>query len=306
MMKKISFYIFCLCLLSSVSFAQSAYFFKTSEALEAEKWDALESSNSVMSTEITKELNSRTKAYERIEQLEADLDKKLAAEDYFEAETIKKELELLKANQVKAKQLRENIEASLAIEDYEKAAQYKTALVDLNKPAIKKTPQTVGVNKTETLGNGGVKKTTSGFKTTGGLQGAFVAINTSQSSTNTDKWGRTASENLNLYKKKRVKGAVLMGVSGVLFITGGSLIGASLVDDDEAYRIAGVLSAAAGLGLFIPGVVILATAKKYKKRANQLANGTASLSPSLMNIRSYSGSSVNSQAGYGLAVSYRF
>jgi hypothetical protein len=152
-----------------------------------------------------------------------------------------------------------------------------------------------------------------------GLSSAVIVTDkpSSTSSSNSDKWGRTESENRRLYKKKIVKGAVLLGVGGVMAIPGVVLFGlatnydnvntgAAITDLGQTYRVVGALLVVGGAAMVIAGSAIMGTSAKYKKRANQLANGAASISPSIMNIHSYSGSSVNSRAGYGLTFNYNF
>jgi hypothetical protein len=146
-----------------------------------------------------------------------------------------------------------------------------------------------------------------------GLSSAVVVTDqpSSASLSNVDKWGRTQEDNMRLYKKKLVKGGVLLGVGGVMIIPGIILFAranqfenAGL--DGDPLRIGGALLSVGGLAMLVAGSAIMGSSAKYKKRANQLANGNASLSPSIMNIHSYSGAAVNSQAGYGLTFSYTF
>ena len=149
-----------------------------------------------------------------------------------------------------------------------------------------------------------------------GLNSAVVVTNkpTSTTTSNTDKWGRTEAENRSLYKKKIVKGGVVLGVGGAMAIPGVVLFGLATRYDAaggntnvaDTYRIAGALLTVGGAAMIIAGAAVMGSSAKYKKRANLLANGTASLTPSIMNIHSYSGSSVNSQAGYGLTFNYNF
>lgn len=150
----------------------------------------------------------------------------------------------------------------------------------------------------------------------GGLSSAVIVTDepSSTSPSNVDKWGRTEAENRSLYKKKIVKGGVVLGVGGAMAIPGVVLFGLAtnydnaggVTDVADTYRIAGALLVVGGTAMLIAGAAVMGSSAKYKKRANQLANGNASLSPSIMNIHSYSGSSVNSRAGYGLTFSYNF
>ena len=123
-------------------------------------------------------------------------------------------------------------------------------------------------------------------------------------------------------KKKKVKvGAVLLGVGTVVAGSGAALIaiditnggsGSSTVAQNTGRSRSvptlalGMVFTAGGAAMLISGAVILGTSGKYIKRADALANGRASFSPSIMNIHSYSGTSVNSDAGYGMTFSYKF
>lgn len=137
----------------------------------------------------------------------------------------------------------------------------------------------------------------------------------------TDKWGRTEAENRAMKKKKVKVGAVLLGVGTVVAGSGAALIaidasngggGSSTVGQNTgrprsfSTLALGMIFTAGGTAMLISGAVILGTSGKYIKRANQLANGNASLAPSIINIHSYSGTSINSQAGYGLTLNYKF
>lgn len=136
----------------------------------------------------------------------------------------------------------------------------------------------------------------------------------STSSSNVDKWGRTADENQGLYKKKIVKGAIVMGVGGAMAIPGVVLFGLATRYDAQGgvtqvadtYRIVGALLTIGGTAMLIAGAAVMGSSAKYKKRANQLANGSASLSPVLLNDTHYSGLNVNSNPGFGVSFSYNF
>lgn len=149
-----------------------------------------------------------------------------------------------------------------------------------------------------------------------GLSSAVVVTNepTASSSSATDKWGRTEADNRSVYKKKIVKGAVVLGVGGAMAIPGVVLFGLAtrydaaggITDVADTYRIAGALLVVGGTAMIIAGSAVMGSSAKYKKRANMLANGTASIAPSIMNVHSYSGSAVQSQAAYGISFSMSF
>jgi hypothetical protein len=153
----------------------------------------------------------------------------------------------------------------------------------------------------------------------GRLSSAVIVTDepSSTSPSNVDKWGRTESENRGLYKKKIVKGAVLLGVGGVMAIPGVVLFGLATRYDNldlvtygdtygDTYRIVGALLVVGGAAMLIAGSAVMGTSAKYKKRANQLANGAVRLSPALMNDARFSGVNVKSNPGFGVSFSYNF
>lgn len=145
-----------------------------------------------------------------------------------------------------------------------------------------------------------------------GLSSAVIVTDepTSTSPTNVDKWGRTEAENRGLYKKKIIKGAILMGssvaVAGIgagLFAIGNNRLTSNI---QTAYMASGAILVVGGTALLIAGAAIMGSSAKYKKRANQLANGTARLTPTLLNDTHFSGVNVKSNLGYGVSFSYNF
>lgn len=151
MIHKIAILSVCLLFAVNTLFAQSGYFFKTTETLELEKWDAMEASKTDVANAIVEELNNRTSEKEKVRKLEEDLNEKLRIEDYFGANEIKKKLDRLELNQVKSRELRQLIESSINVEDYEKAAQYKADLLSLLSPPTQETQNRVESAETSGL-----------------------------------------------------------------------------------------------------------------------------------------------------------
>lgn len=307
---------FLLSALFSTSYAQSVYFFKTKETLELEKWDAKEASKISVANAIADELSSREKEQKQIDDLQAEIDKKLKAEDYFAADKLNKQLEALQATQAKAKEIRKNIESALAAEDFANAQTLKTQLLELLQVNSSAQSSSSTASKSATAAsNVGNTQTSVVSAGSGSLQDAFTSTSQSNStgsglfsssSGKTDKFGRTAAENRMLYNKRRKNGTVLLALGGALVIPSAILIGLGAAGSSDVLGPAGAVTGIAALALLIPGAAILGTSKKYKKRADQLANGMVSISPSILNIHSYSGASVNSNAGYGLTFNYQF
>lgn len=318
-MKKTISFVMCLMVLSTISYGQSAYFYKTTKSLELEKWDAKESANTAAVSEIAKELESRAKKEAQISELEAELAIKLKNEAYFEADNIKNKLEKLKADKAKSDELRQHIETALATEDYEKAARYKQNLLHLSDPSAsasdgpKSAPAATG---SSTL----VKaKTTTGQlvanpSSSSSMRGAFVTSSSNQGvakagsshTGNTDSYGRTLEENRRIATKRRRTGTILMSVGGALLIPGAVLIGIGASTFTDGFAQAGAITGVAGLGLLIPGAAIFGSSKKYNKRADLLSIGSASLSPSLIHTHSFNGSMVKGQMSGGMTLSYTF
>jgi hypothetical protein len=145
-----------------------------------------------------------------------------------------------------------------------------------------------------------------------GLSSAVIVTDepTSTSPSNVDKWGRTEAENRGIYKKKLIKGAILMGssvaVAGVgagLFAIGNNRLTSNV---QTAYMATGAILVVGGAAILIAGAAIMGTSAKYKKRADQLANGSASISPVLLNDTQFSGAKVNSNTGFGINLTYNF
>ncbi|MCB9191056.1 MAG: hypothetical protein H6603_00375 [Flavobacteriales bacterium] len=136
---------------------------------------------------------------------------------------------------------------------------------------------------------------------------------------NVDKWGRDEAENRRLHKKKIKQGAVLMGVGAITVGVGGTLlylgnvnnststVGPNGAPNRSVPTVAiGVVGIVGGSAMLVSGAILLGVSSKYKKRADQLASGTASLSPSILNTTSYNGSIIRTQAAYGITFSYNF
>ena len=311
---------FLLSALFSTSYAQSVYFFKTKETLELEKWDAKEASKISVANAIADELSSREKEQKQIDDLQAEIDRKLKAEDYFAADKLNKELEALQATQAKAKEIRKNIESALAAEDFANAQTLKTQLLELLQVNSSAQSSSSTASKSATAAsNVGNTQTSVVSAGSGSLQDAFTSTNQSNStgsglfsssSGKTDKFGRTEAENRSLARKKLVNGGVVMGSGVLLAISGAALFsvgnGEAVTDENTAFLATGAIFVVGGSVMVIAGAAMMGTSAKYKKRANQLANGTVSISPSILNIHSYSGASVNSNAGYGLTFNYQF
>lgn len=149
--------------------------------------------------------------------------------------------------------------------------------------------------------------------TTGsGLSSAVIVTDepVATSPSNVDKWGRTEAENRSLYKKKIIKGAILMGssvaVAGIgagLFAIGNNRLTSNI---QTAYMASGAILVVGGTAILIAGAAIMGSSAKYKKRADQLANGSASISPVLLNDTQFSGAKVNSNTGFGINLTYNF
>ena len=105
-----------------------------------------------------------------------------------------------------------------------------------------------------------------------GLSSAVIVTDepSSTSPSNVDKWGRTESENRGLYKKKIVKGEVLLGVGGAMAIPGVVLFGLATRYDNlglvtygdtygDTYRVVGALIVVGDVAMVIARSAFMAT-----------------------------------------------
>lgn len=154
-----------------------------------------------------------------------------------------------------------------------------------------------------------------------GLSSSVMVTNepTANSYSATDKWGRTEAENRRLQKKKIKQGAVLMGVGGLTVGVGGTLLYLGSVNNststvgpedgvnrDVPTVALGVVGIIGGSAMLVSGAILLGVSSKYKKRADQLANGSATISPTTFGIQSFNGVQVNTSSGYGIRLCYNF
>lgn len=298
MKKLIPFLIFSLLSIANNAFSQSPYFFKTTEALKAEKDAALQSSQYTVSNEITKELTSRNETQAKIDLLQSDINKKLEIEDYVAAQSLKDQIDKIKADQAKADDLRKKIETALAVEDYVKADQYKTALLSLNNPApasaiqeVQIAQQPASTNSGFTSNNTNTNNSQALINSLSATGNGFSAINSNSAPAAQVQYGQLSYDDLmkksKSYKRRGVF-SIIFGpvclVSGTVLLISG--LNHTTTEYDYYYGYYSEVSdpnipmIISGAMLDVLGVIFTSAvtptmfykARKYKKQANGLAN----------------------------------
>jgi hypothetical protein len=139
-----------------------------------------------------------------------------------------------------------------------------------------------------------------------------MASNAENDGKQRDEWGNTYQHNLEVANLKRMQGAIIVGVGGLLFAGGATLvtIGATAKDlnsrDEQGYYFWGGVSGILSLPLLITGAVQLTKSGVYRRRAQNMSGGSARLSPVLIGTQQYSGALVRSGSAVGLTLTYRF
>lgn len=339
MKKYVLFTIFSAILFCNNTLSQSAHYFKTSRTLEYEKKDAQQSGNTALVNEITKELDARTKAYSKIDLLQADIDNKLQAEDYFGAQSLKDEMEKLKIKLAKEDDIRQKIETSLAVEDYQKAEQHKNELKALNNPAaaVATTPVQQSTTTTTTSGFSGTNNN-SGF-TQGNNNSGFSQSNNSgftQGNVNvqglasfipgaggiTNAASPKQAQYDKLMKKSRRKktGGVLGYIFGISFIGAGTGLLIAGLEDTGGYTdyysgdyystgpnetLVALGSAYLGLGTIITfaSPFKIRKSKRLREEANSIFN-SSSISPIITPMYNNASQTWGINAGVGIKCNF--
>lgn len=135
-----------------------------------------------------------------------------------------------------------------------------------------------------------------------------------------DEWGRNETENRKLASKRRVQSTVVLGVGALTVATGAALWaysvrdGAPTAPPSEYFQRnqstptlgLGIILVAGGTAMLISGVGLLRASIRYRKRAYRLANGTASISPVILNDTQFNGLRINSNLGFGIGLTCSF
>jgi len=126
-----------------------------------------------------------------------------------------------------------------------------------------------------------------------------------------DDWKRTYKQNMDLAKRKKSASIGLLSAGSVLVAGGATLIVVStdktLNDKNEtSYLVGGIVAAVAGTPLLIIGGALWTAQLKYRSRAEDMAPGSAQLNPVLIGTQRFSGANVQSGAGVGVQLTFRF
>lgn len=127
-----------------------------------------------------------------------------------------------------------------------------------------------------------------------------------------DEWGRTYNQNMELAKHKKQVSIALLSTGSVLIVGGTTLMLLSgertLVSTagKDGYLVGGILAAAAGIPFLAIGGGLWSSQLKYRRRAEDMAAGSAQLSPVLIGTQRFSGVNVQSGAGVGVQLTFRF
>jgi hypothetical protein len=126
-----------------------------------------------------------------------------------------------------------------------------------------------------------------------------------------DEWGRTYNQNMELATRKKSasigllsSGSVLVAGSAVLFVLSGDKTRPNT--DRNGYLWGGIAAAVAGIPLLAIGGGLWSAQLKYRNRAENMAPGSAQLSPVLIGTQRFSGANVQSGAGVGVQLTFRF
>ena len=126
-----------------------------------------------------------------------------------------------------------------------------------------------------------------------------------------DRWGRTFSENMELHKKRSRAGIGLLTTSGATIGFGVfglfyQYYGVMSYDDRRVWTTVSVASLGVGAALLIPGSIVMGTATKYKRRAQNMPLTTSYLTPTFIGTQRYSGAQLQGGTAMGVSLNIRF
>lgn len=126
-----------------------------------------------------------------------------------------------------------------------------------------------------------------------------------------DEWGHTYKQNRDMAASKKNASIGLLSAGSVLVAGGGVLmiVSADKTLDSEQrglYLWGGIVAAASGIPFLAIGGGLWSAQLKYRSRAEDMAPGSAQLSPVLIGTQRFSGVNVQSGAGVGVQLTFRF
>lgn len=128
-----------------------------------------------------------------------------------------------------------------------------------------------------------------------------------------DDWGRTYQQNQDIADGSRTKGIAFLSTGGGLVLVGATLVTigyamrSSLTRNQySAYLAVGYVAGGASVPFFAIGGAMWAKHRKYRKRAESMSNGSAYLSPTIIDTHRYNGALVHPNMALGLRIQYQF
>ncbi|MBP9152595.1 MAG: hypothetical protein KBF73_09955 [Flavobacteriales bacterium] len=128
-----------------------------------------------------------------------------------------------------------------------------------------------------------------------------------------DEWGRTHRQNVDISEKSKSVGIAFLTVGGVLIAGGATLLGIGYtrqlrISQEEFYNY--IVYGYSAVGTSIPflsiGGASLAKSKRFKQRAQNMPDGSARISPIIINTERFSQAAVQASYATGIQFSYTF
>jgi hypothetical protein len=126
-----------------------------------------------------------------------------------------------------------------------------------------------------------------------------------------DEWGRTYNQNMELATRKKSASIGWLSAGSVLFAGGATML--ILLSDKSltknqigGFTSGGSVAAVVGSAFLIVGGTMWSAQLKYRNRAQNMEGGTAQISPVLIGTQRFSGANVQSGAGVGVQLTFRF
>jgi hypothetical protein len=128
-----------------------------------------------------------------------------------------------------------------------------------------------------------------------------------------DEWGRTHGQNVDISEKSKSVGIAFLTVGGVLIAGGATVLGLGYTRNFQIsreefynYMIYGYSAVGASIPFLSIGGASLAKSKRFKQRAQNMPDGSARISPIIINTERFSQAAVQSSYATGVQFSYTF
>ncbi len=125
------------------------------------------------------------------------------------------------------------------------------------------------------------------------------------------EWGHTYKQNRDIATSKKNASVGLLSAGSVLVAGGGVLMGVNAdknLDSEQRglYLWGGIVAAASGIPFLAIGGGLWSAQLKYRRRAEDMAPGSAQLNPVLIGTQRFSRANLHSGAGVGVQLTLRF